>query len=133
MEGTTQSLATVILTRAQCSVCEQTKALLTRLATEYPLVVTVLDVEDPEGQVLAGRWSIPFAPAVLLGDEAFGYGRISERALRKEIERRVGRVGAPRPPELDHGHRGRSGLAGHARSLMGWLARTRGRLARGLR
>ena len=80
----------LVLTQEHCAFCEQAREILARLATEYPLTVSTLDLGSPAGQALALRGGILFAPGIFLDDEAFSYGRPSERKLRRELDRRVG-------------------------------------------
>lgn len=84
----------VILSQENCAFCEQAKEILTRLAPEYGLSVSTLDLNSQEGQALAIRGGVMFPPGIFVGDEAFSYGRPSERALRREIERRLKRAGS---------------------------------------
>lgn len=56
------------------------RTILDRLAEEYPLRISVVD--------LAADGGILFPPGVFLEGEAFCYGRLSERRLRRELERR---------------------------------------------
>ena len=79
----------MLLTQEQCTFCTEAKALLERLAVAYPLSISMLDVASPEGQALALRSGMLFPPGLLLDNEAFSYGRVSERKLRREIERRL--------------------------------------------
>lgn len=79
----------LLLTQDHCAFCDQAKALLARLAKEYPLVVSTLDLATREGQALAERGGIMFPPGIFLDGEPFSYGRPSERKLRREIERRL--------------------------------------------
>lgn len=79
----------LLLVQANCGFCDQAKALLGRLSTEYALSVTTLDLASPEGETLALRDGIAFAPGILVNGKLFSYGRPSERALRREIERRL--------------------------------------------
>lgn len=79
----------MLLTQEQCDFCTQAKALLERLATTYPLTISLLDVASPEGQALALQSGMLFPPGLLLDGEAFSYGRVSERKLCREIERRL--------------------------------------------
>ena len=79
----------LLLTQPGCTACKQTAELLIRLADEYPLALVSLDLSLPEGQAQAERGGVLFPPAVFLDDEAVGYGRLSERKLRREIERRL--------------------------------------------
>jgi len=69
--------------------CEQAKEIIGHLAVEYPLSVRMLALHSPEGQILALRGGILFPPGVFLDDEPFSYGRLSERKLRREIERQL--------------------------------------------
>lgn len=79
----------LLLTQAHCGLCEHAKRVLERLAGEYPLQVTVCDLASPEGRELATRGQLPFPPGVLLDGEPFCYGRLSERRLRRELDRRL--------------------------------------------
>ncbi len=79
----------LLLTEEQCSLCEHAKRVLDRLAMEYPLSVTALALASPEGRALAERSGILFPPGILLGGEPFSYGRLSERKLRRELDRRL--------------------------------------------
>lgn len=88
MTGQMVAVEVVLLTQEHCSLCEHAKQVLDRLATEYPLAVTVVDLASPRGRELATRGQILFPPGVFLDGEAFCYGRLSERKLRRELERR---------------------------------------------
>jgi hypothetical protein len=78
----------VLLTQHQCGLCEHAKAILDRLAREYPLKVTALDLASPQGREVAAAGQIPFPPGIFLDGEPFCYGRLSERKLRRELDRR---------------------------------------------
>lgn len=77
-----------LLTRADCSLCEQAKEVLTRLVSEGLLEVELVDLHTPEGERLAVASGMAFPPGLLLDGEPFGYGRLSERKLRRELTRR---------------------------------------------
>ena len=79
-----------LLTQDECGFCEEAKHLLDRLAQEYPIEVTELDLRSHEGERLAVAGGIMFPPGILVDGEPFGYGRPSERKLRRELERRAG-------------------------------------------
>lgn len=79
----------LVLTQENCHFCEQAKALLNRLASEYGFSVSTLDIASPEGQALAEQHHIFFPPGIFLDGMAFSYGRPSERKLRHELERRL--------------------------------------------
>lgn len=78
----------LLLTQEGCAACERTRALFDRLGADYPLSITVLDLKEPEAQLMAQRADILFPPGIFLDGEAIGYGRMSERKLRREIVRR---------------------------------------------
>ena len=76
-----------LLTQADCAFCEQAKKVLARLAGEYPLTLREVDLSSPEGRMLAQQGGVMFAPGVLVDGDLFSYGRLSERKLRKKLER----------------------------------------------
>jgi len=78
----------LLLTQAHCSLCEHAKRVLDRLATEYPLRITVVDLAAAEGRTLAADGGILFPPGVFLDGEPFAYGRLAERRLRRGLDRR---------------------------------------------
>lgn len=82
-----------LLTRADCELCEQAKAVLARVAADTPLEVETLDLHSKQGRALAERSGLAFPPGVLIDGEAFSYGRVSERKLRKAL---AGRAAAGR-------------------------------------
>jgi len=90
MQNQPDSTAVLLLTQQDCSFCDQAKQLLNRLAAEYRISVTTLDLGSPEGQALAERGGVLFPPGIFVDGQAFSYGRPSERKLRREIERRLG-------------------------------------------
>lgn len=90
---TSASTRVTLLTQADCAFCDHAKEVLTRVGEDYSLTVTEVGLDTNEGRRLAARGGVLFAPGILLEDEPFGYGRLSERRLRKTLARRVG---APR-------------------------------------
>ncbi len=79
----------LLLTQEHCGFCAQAKETLDRLVVEYGLSVSTLDLGSPEGEALAVRGGLLFPPGIFLDGELFSYGRLSERKLRREIERRL--------------------------------------------
>ena len=77
----------ILLTQENCQFCEQAKEILSRLAGEYELRVSTLELGSKEGQELAVRGGVMFPPGIFIDGRAFAYGRPSERALRREFER----------------------------------------------
>ena len=82
-------LRVLLLIRENCAYCAAAKAILDRLSAKYPLAVSTLSLDTPEGLALAERNGILFAPGIFIDGEAFAYGRPSEPKLRLEIERRL--------------------------------------------
>lgn len=78
-----------ILSQQECAFCEQAKNILSRLQREFDLELNVVDMASAEGAELAERGHIMFPPGIFLDGEAFSYGRLSERKLRKELKRRA--------------------------------------------
>jgi len=85
----------LLLTQEHCGFCEQAQEILGRLAREYWLSVTPLDMGSPEGQRLVVHSGLLFPPGILIDGEPFSYGRLSERKLRRELDRRMGFVKGP--------------------------------------
>ncbi|MDQ3303650.1 MAG: glutaredoxin family protein [Actinomycetota bacterium] len=78
-----------LLTRENCAFCDQAKETLDRLSSEYGISVSTLDLDSPEGQALARRGGVMFPPGIFIDGEPFSYGRLSERKLRRELDRRA--------------------------------------------
>lgn len=78
----------MVLTREQCHWCDEAKAVLKRLAREYDLSVEMLDITTPQGEALALQSGVLFPPGIFLDGATFSYGRLSERKLRRELDRR---------------------------------------------
>src|SRR6266568_490982 len=89
MERHPSAMNVLLLTQEHCGFCAQAKETLDRLAVEYGLSVSTLDLGSPEGEALAVRSGLLFPPGIFLEGELFSYGRLSERKLRREIERRL--------------------------------------------
>ena len=80
----------LLLTRENCGFCEQAKEILERLSREYWISITTLPMDSPEGQELATKGGLLFPPGILIEGEPFSYGRLSERKLRRELDRLLG-------------------------------------------
>jgi glutaredoxin len=76
-----------LLTQADCALCEHAKGVLARVGTDYPLEVTEIDLASEDGRALAAAAGVLFAPGVLVEGRPFGYGRLSERRLRRALGR----------------------------------------------
>ena len=78
-----------LLTQHDCNLCEHAKQVLTRVGRDHRLDVQEISLDTPAGKELAVRHSVLFAPGVLLDGKPFGYGRLSERKLRRALARRT--------------------------------------------
>jgi Glutaredoxin-like domain (DUF836) len=95
----------LLLTQEQCGFCEQARDILDRLSREYWLSVSTLDIGSLEGQRLAAQGGLLFPPGLYVDGEPFSYGRLSERRLRRELDKRVGFVDrSPYMLALPHAH-----------------------------
>ena len=75
----------VLLTKPDCSFCDDAKAMLERLGSELPLTLRLISLESPEGQELATRNGLLFPPGILLNGKPFSHGRPSEGKLRRQL------------------------------------------------
>ena len=78
-----------LLTQADCAYCEHAKSVLDRVSADYPLRIETLDLRSPRAEALArgsGGW---FAPILFVAGTPFSHGRLSERRLRRELDRRA--------------------------------------------
>lgn len=77
----------VLLTARDCELCQHAQQVLQRVSLDHPLEVSVVSLDSAEGQQLAARHGVLFAPGLLLNEETFSYGRVSERKLRRTLSR----------------------------------------------
>ncbi len=84
----TEPAQITLLTQPSCTMCSHAKTVLHRLEQEYPLSIQELDLTSPDGQQLAARAGVMFAPGLLLDGQPFSFGRVSERKLRRALDRR---------------------------------------------
>jgi glutaredoxin len=77
--------AVTLLTQADCALCEHAKEVLARVGADHPIEVTEIDLASPQGRDLAGSARVAFAPGIWLDGRPFGYGRLSERKLRRAL------------------------------------------------
>lgn len=83
----------LILTAEDCHFCEQGKEILDKLAHDFPLEVEELSLQSERGRNLAEQFGVMFAPGLFLDGEFVGFGRVSERKLRKLLQRRAASPG----------------------------------------
>lgn len=86
----------LLLTQEDCAYCEQAREVLERLAAEYRLAITTQDLASPVARDLAESAGILFAPGLFIDGRPFSYGRLSERKLRRELDRSASASASPR-------------------------------------
>lgn len=74
-----------LLTQPSCSMCDFAKQVLTRVGMDHPLDIREIPLDSPTGRALATEHSVLFAPGIFIDGELFGYGRLSERKLRRQL------------------------------------------------
>ena len=78
-----------LLSQDNCGFCERAKQVLARVGVRYPLQIIEISLDSPEGQAIATSAGILFAPGVLVDDQPFSFGRLSERKLLRALEKRA--------------------------------------------
>ena len=68
-----------------CHLCERGRTIVHDLAEEASLDVVEVGWSDASARGLTERDGVPFPPALYLDDRLLGYGRLSERRLRKQL------------------------------------------------
>jgi hypothetical protein len=84
----TETRHVLLLTAADCHPCEHGKDVLSRLGRDIPLAVEEVTLESHRGQELARQFGVLFPPGLFLDGSFVGFGRVSERKLRKLLEQR---------------------------------------------
>lgn len=79
-------LEITLLTQPSCSYCDHAKEILTRLASQYPLRINEIGLRTEEGEKLAIKHAVMFAPGILLDGKLFSYGRLSEKKLKAHLD-----------------------------------------------
>jgi glutaredoxin-related protein len=80
-------LRVTLLSAPDCHLCGHARTVLQHLTQSNASSFEVKEMSwnDPAGAALVQRDRIPFPPALYVDDELWGYGRLSERALRKKF------------------------------------------------
>ncbi len=78
--------AVTLLTQTDCAMCVQAKEILARTSSEGLTTVHEVDLHTGTGRDLALRNGVMFAPGVLVADQPFSFGRLSEKKLRRRLQ-----------------------------------------------
>jgi hypothetical protein len=83
--ATPEAVEVTLITSEGCHYCEHARNVLDSIHHDRPLVITEIGLESEQGQSALSKWRVPFPPLLLIKGELFGYGRISERKLRRKL------------------------------------------------
>lgn len=86
---TAAPLEVTLLVQSACSLCDHAKAVLARVGADHPLTVREVDLAGDEGRAMAERGGVLFAPGIFVDGEPFGFGRLSEKRLRRALAART--------------------------------------------
>jgi glutaredoxin len=78
-------IALTLLTQDDCAWCERAKRLLNEISPDIPLQVSEISLTTDAGRELAAQHQLLFAPGLLHDDRLIAYGRLSARALRRDL------------------------------------------------
>ena len=81
------AIEVLLLTKDDCKFCDEAKAILRRLGDEFQVRVSTDDIGSPRGLALALHGGLLFPPGIVIDGRPFSYGRLSEKKLRRELER----------------------------------------------
>lgn len=76
-----------LLTMPDCKLCNHAKAVLERVVKDYELAIEELASQSAQGKQMMIEHRIAFLPGVFIDGRLFSYGRLSERKLRRKLER----------------------------------------------
>lgn len=88
MDAGTPVLITVVHSPA-CHFCDDAQAVLTELADHFPLNVDLVSATSPLGARLVHEHRAPMYPLVLVDGQFFSFGRLSQKKLRRLLQRRA--------------------------------------------
>jgi hypothetical protein len=75
-----------------CHFCDDARAVLTDLATEFPLTIEYLDCTEPRGAALIRKHRAGMYPLVLLDGAFLSAGRLPRKKLRAQLTSRFAAV-----------------------------------------
>jgi hypothetical protein len=82
------ALEVLLVSEGNCLNCNAIRAVLARLRHEYRHVeVSEVHPEESLGQSLAAEHGIPVLPALIIGGRLRLVGEMTEKAVRRELER----------------------------------------------
>jgi glutaredoxin len=79
-------LKVTLLTVPDCDLCEQAKSVLERVGRDTELSIETISIDTELGRQLMIDQQLAFPPGLLIEGEAFSFGRLSERRLRRHLD-----------------------------------------------
>jgi len=79
----------VVLSQPDCHFCDEAQAILARLTPSYPISIRQIALDSDQGRDLAARHGVMFAPGIVMNGRLVSYGRLSERRLRRHLDRHL--------------------------------------------
>lgn len=93
----------VYLTAPACRLCDHGRGVLAELVLDRPFRIREVDLLEQEGQQLLAAARVPFPPAVFADGRLLAHGRLSARALVRQLDELAEHAGpasaAKRPME----------------------------------
>ncbi len=78
----------IFVAKADCHNCERVRHVLASVQHEYRHVdIREVDPDEPEGRSLALRYGLMFLPALIVNERLRLVGEISEKEIRREVEK----------------------------------------------
>ena len=84
--------AVTVVHSPACHFCDDARAALADLATEFPLTVEYLTCTEPRGAALIREHRAGMYPLVLVDDGFFSAGRLPRKKLRAQLTARFASV-----------------------------------------
>ena len=86
------TVAVTVVHSPACHFCDDARAVLADLATEFPFIVEYLACTDPRGAALIRQHRAGMYPLVLLDGGFFSAGRLPRKKLRAQLTARFAAV-----------------------------------------
>lgn len=78
-----------LLTKSDCAWCNDGRKILKELSLEFPLQIEEVSLDSEHGRRLAAEHHLMFAPGLIADEHLIAHGRMSKRALRRDLSRRT--------------------------------------------
>ena len=86
------TVAVTVVHSPACHFCDDARAVLADLATEFPLTVEYLNCTEPRGDALIHEHRAGMYPLVLVDGGFFSAGRLPRKKLRAQLTARFAAV-----------------------------------------